>query len=203
MLKRIVALEESAFIFEMNLLFIVLSLPILTIGANLSALFYAFMTKIDKQDPHLFKNYVSALKMNGKQATSLWLVFVAIGIILVGDFIYVRYFVTDAWRHVAWLFAGLLLYWLVLIIYGFALQSRFENRISTIFVNALMMSVIHIGPTFLMVMTLVVLCFCFIVVPFQTVLYGSVFLMVIGFAVIIYLASILMGMIFKFYMSDE
>ncbi|HEL1811224.1 TPA: DUF624 domain-containing protein [Streptococcus suis] len=187
----------------LNLLFIVLSLPILTIGANLSALFYAFMKKIDKQDSQFFKNYVYALKMNGKQATSLWFVFLLIGIILIGDFIYFRYFVEGVWRLVAWLFAGILLYWFVLIIYVFALQSRFENKILRIVLNAMMLSVIHFGTTFLMVLILVILSFCIIFIPYQTVLYGSVFMMVIGFSVVIYLFSILMCTIFKFYIVDS
>ena len=70
-------LEKFGDLFIINILFIITSIPIFTIGAAATAM-YAFTTKLVKdQEGPVWKSYWSAFKKNFKPATKVWLVILA------------------------------------------------------------------------------------------------------------------------------
>ena len=86
------ALGKLSDIILCNILFVIFSAPIFTIGASLAAL-YSCMQKlaVDMEDDLVIRDFWKAFKINFKQATAIWLLcMVAAGILTA------FYFVTSA-----------------------------------------------------------------------------------------------------------
>ena len=71
----------------MHFIWLVCSLPIFTIGASTTALYYTFMKRTRRDEGYIWKNYFSSFKSNFKQATIIWLIILAVGAILLTDLI--------------------------------------------------------------------------------------------------------------------
>ena len=69
----------------LNLLWFVCSLPIVTIGASTTALYYCCLKIVRDQDNHIGAMFFRAFRNNFKQATVLWLILLGAGLFLAGD----------------------------------------------------------------------------------------------------------------------
>ena len=69
----------------LNLLWFVCCLPIVTIGASTAALYYCTLKIADDEHTHMAPMFFRAFKENFRQATVLWLILLAVGILLGGD----------------------------------------------------------------------------------------------------------------------
>ena len=65
----------------LNLLTILCSLPVVTAGASITALYYT-MYKLRNQEAKLYRAFFKAFKENFKQATIIWLVLLVIGALI-------------------------------------------------------------------------------------------------------------------------
>ena len=69
----------------LNLLWFVCSLPIVTIGASTTALYYCCLKIVRDEDSHIGAMFFRSFRENFKQATVLWLVLLGVGLFLAGD----------------------------------------------------------------------------------------------------------------------
>ena len=65
----------------LNLLTILCSLPVITAGASVTALYYT-MYKLRNQEANLYRAFFKAFKENFKQATIIWLVLLVVGALI-------------------------------------------------------------------------------------------------------------------------
>ena len=70
----------------LSLLWIVFSLPVLTIGAATTALYHAVDKVIRREEGHLFKEFWRVFRRDFKRATILWIFMVLIFCILAANF---------------------------------------------------------------------------------------------------------------------
>ena len=70
----------------LNLIFILSCIPVITIGASISALYYVCLKMLRGEDPYIWQNYWKAFRQNFKQSTIVWLLFLAAVVILGMDF---------------------------------------------------------------------------------------------------------------------
>ena len=80
-----VAFDKIGKIFLLNLLWLICSLPVFTIGASTTALIYTSM-KLSDNEGYWHQNFFSSFKENFKQATALFFIYLAAGAFLAGDF---------------------------------------------------------------------------------------------------------------------
>ena len=73
-------------IITLHLLWILCSLPIFTIGASTTALYYSCMKRIRTKEGYPLKNFFASFKMNFKQSTLIWLCLLVIGFLFFADF---------------------------------------------------------------------------------------------------------------------
>ena len=64
----------------LNLITAVLCIPVITIGASITALHYVCLKLVRGEEGYIFKDYFKSFKENFKQATIIWL----IGLVIVG-----------------------------------------------------------------------------------------------------------------------
>lgn len=133
----------------LNILFLVFSLPIVTIGASVTAM-YDVLTKMDtNREVPAVKGFLKAFKNNFKKSTILWLIFCAVTIFLLADIYIVGYgfnFSANANMLFLILFFVALFLWIVVGGYMFVLQARIENSIGRTIKVACAFAYAHLIP---------------------------------------------------------
>lgn len=128
-------LNTMADLMILNLLTLLCSIPIVTIGAAVTALYDA-LWKLDNDEGRLTRNYFAAFKSNFKKATLLWLIFLPLGIVIFLNFISVFTADTSLLGTIFSLFA--FVWWAFAVAWAFPLQSRFENTVWGTFKNSIL-----------------------------------------------------------------
>lgn len=75
----------------LNLLWFVCSLPVVTMGAATTALYYVTLKIAENEEGDITQQFFHAFRSNFKQATVLWLILLAIGIVLGVDVYVLRH----------------------------------------------------------------------------------------------------------------
>ena len=143
------ALDKLGSLFILNMLTLVCSIPIFTIGAAFTALHYVTMKMVRDEETYVTKDYFRSLRQNFGQATAIWLVLSVIGAVLVFD-----YRLMAANRETlpgAKVFMILTLSCLFLLAvetaYVFPVLAKFYNTVGQTMKNAFLMGIRHFPRT--------------------------------------------------------
>ncbi len=132
----------------LNVLFIVCSLPVVTLGASLTALNYVVLQMIRQEDSYIVRGFFRGFKQNFLQATAIWLILLAAGIFLGLDYWSVSLYFTGIIRSVMLVgLTVLAVIWVMVFLYVFALQARYENTVKQTMKNALFMALLRLPYT--------------------------------------------------------
>lgn len=150
MLDRIFSSENAVFrtintigyLWYLNILWVVCSLPIITIGASTSALVYSCL-KLRNQEGYVTRNFFKSFRDNFKQSTFLFLIYAIVGIILVLDLILGKG-TEGAIGQVVRLGSFVLLFpYCMSLLYVFAIQSKFINTIKNTIFYSFVLAIRH------------------------------------------------------------
>mgnify|MGYP001851918098 FL=1 len=150
------ALSKICDMICLNVLWVICSIPIVTIGASTTALYTVMLKMVRNEEGYIFRGFFKAFKENFKQSTIIWLIVAALGAVWWIDYRVSGLMgqgISDAFR-IIFLLLGFLL--LSVIIYVFPLTARYENSISATFKNAIILTVAKLPYTFIMVAVLVI-----------------------------------------------
>ena len=118
----------------LNLLWFVFSIPVITIGASTTALYYVSLKIVREEEHNITGLFLRAFKQNFKQATVLWLIMLAIGSILGGDFYilaHLRSHTTGSlavfWTLLLALVIAVTVLYVIILIYLFPLTASVVN----------------------------------------------------------------------------
>lgn len=135
----------------LNILWMICSIPVFTIGASTTAVYYVTLKLARDEDSSTVKAFFRSFRENFKQATAIWLLLLAIGMVLSFDFwvFYTgRMNIGDTGRNILLaIFGGFLLVYLFILTYVFPLQARFYNPVKRTLLNAFFMSIRHLFQT--------------------------------------------------------
>ncbi len=182
----------------LHFLWLIHSIPIVTIGASTTALYYSCMKRIRTGEGYVTKNFRKSFRENFRQSTIIWLILLVISVVffcdlrigmaldgMIGSFMLVSCSI-------------FLIPLLLLSIYIFPVQAKFENPVFENVKNALIMSIRHFP------------CSLFLIA-----IYGMLLLLLISFpplaglllccgaGLIGYLTSNIFIFIFRKYIPDE
>ena len=132
-------LSRVADVMVLNLLFILCSIPIITIGASLSALYYCLFKIKDEEEGYLARKFFHSFKDNIRQATFMWLILLLFGLLLSLELVLYRNAEGTMGSVVRSIALVGLIFWYLITTYAFALQSRFYNTIGNTFRNAILL----------------------------------------------------------------
>ena len=140
----------------LNFLWLVCCLPIVTIGASTTALYYTSFKIAKDEGSSITVMFFRSFKQNFKQATVIWLIMLVAGLIIIADAILLyRLRVTSAgvvavlWTLLlACVFACMLVYVIVLT-YIFPLLSIASNTTANMFKNAFLIGTHYLFATIL------------------------------------------------------
>ncbi len=174
------------------------SIPVFTIGASTTAMYYVTLKLVRDEDGYTFRSFFKSFKENFKQATIIWLIMLAAGLILGGDlWFFLRVFKgSSQFRSIMIaIFLAFSFIYLAIFTYVFPLQSRFYNTVKKTLFNAFFMSIRHFLHTLGMLAIDVVL----IIVA----LFYFPPLMLFGVALLAFANSYMLSAVFKRYMPEE
>lgn len=174
---------------------LICSLPIVTIGASLSAGAYVGMKLAAGTEGGVLSNFIKGFKENFKRSTIYFLMLVA-GIFV----IYISFGYWSALGGTTGALMGCLSVCLAVVLamfglYVFAVQAKFENALAATAKNAVLMAIRHFHVTALMVFIVGIACWLF--VEFIAV---QALMSVSGFGIMFYVLGKLYNMVFKCYM---
>lgn len=187
-------------LFLLNMLWLLCSLPIVTMGAANTAIYYVSLKMAEKREGNIVRSYFYSFRQNLKQGILLQILF---NILLLPLLYFVR--LSEGEKE------GSLIRWicilsavlLVLIFsYAYPLLARFDNTIKNTLINAAKLAVLYPGVSLRMLM-LNLSPFVFFV--FFTKLFLRSFLLwaAFGFALIAYLNSLMLCKLFKDLLPEE
>lgn len=182
----------------LNFLWIVFSIPLITIGASTTALYTVTFKVTEDKDCYVARQFVKAFRDNFKQATIAEFVLLLPTLILsFGLFFWVSF-----QSVVGTIISTLCIIFLCIlagtIIFTFPLISRYENRVKQTLKNALFFCLTYKGYSVLFILFITIGVF---LVTLST---PTAFLMCLfGFAFIAYVISYLMIRLFHKYDSGE
>lgn len=179
----------------LNVIFIITSIPMITLGASMTALYAVTLKLAEGEDVYIVRDYFDSFRKNFRKATFLWIILLITGLIIAAEtalLIAVDFQLKNLLLMVQ---GGLLLFYLITFIITFPLVSVSDKGVvETLkaatgvpfqrFPEAMALIALHAVPV-------VLTWFVFMVVPQVVMLWGFV-----GFAYIAYLSSYMMNRIF-------
>lgn len=143
-------LTKVADLMILNILVIICSLPIITIGASMTGLHYVLLKMVRNEDGYIARAFFKSFKENFKQATLVWLVILIFLFIFVGDLLIFNYSGIEFPNALKIVLFALVIFVSMIIAYVFPVLSRFENTVWNTMKNAMFMSILSFPKTVLM-----------------------------------------------------
>lgn len=131
-------LSYSAYL---NVLWLLCCLPVITVGASTTALFYVTHKVAKNEEGNITSAFFRAFRQNFRKATVIWLILLVSGTVLAldGYVLYHMRFENIFWTLIAAVFLVALAAYAIILMYIFPLLARFENTIKAMFLNSIML----------------------------------------------------------------
>ena len=192
------AINRLGQIWLLDLLWLVTSLPLITIGASTTALIYACM-KLREDDGYTVRNYFKSFKENFVQSTIIWLIYAAVGGLLAWALIFWNQTDSSSLKIPWAVVIALFIPYVMSLLYVFACQAKFVNRVVDTIHYSIILSVKHFKYTFQMLLMTAFLVY----VNVATIAWANYITAFMGVGLVVYLFSIYYAQIFKRYVHEE
>ncbi|MDI9508970.1 MAG: YesL family protein [Bacillota bacterium] len=190
----IAAINKIADMVILSILYLILCIPIVTIGPATTALYYTIVKNIRKERSYTYKEFFKSFKSNFKQGFSVTLIFLVMYFVLYIDIKFAQTLTGTQQSIFIGIFLGILIIVIAVNLYIFPYLSRFEVKIKQLFKNSFYLALKHFPSTILM--NLILLASIYLI-------YISPFAIIIAPSLVILLQSYLMERIFKKYMPNN
>lgn len=188
---------KVGYIWWLNILWLVCSLPIITIGASTTALIYSCM-KLHKEEGYATKNFFKSFKENFKQSTIIWLIYVAVGAILTADLYFWKQ-QSNGNKVVLGLSLAVLILYAISLSYVFAIQAKFVNSIKNTLLYSILLPFKNLKETILILVTLGTVLYFNV----TTVFLVNFFTLNVGVGFIVFLLAVFYNAVFERYIPKE
>lgn len=186
----------------LNVLCIICCLPVITAGASITALYTITMKMVRGEESYIFKGFFKAFKENFKQSSILWLIMFVAGAFIFIDYRAASFLPENVSNIFRILIGALIILYLMIFSYVFPYTARFANNLKNIFKNSLLIAILNLPWTILIILIPVGFGFCTFLTT-TTLVYGSMLWLLLGFAVVAYLESMIFRKVFAKYEPVE
>lgn len=194
-------LTKLADLMILNILFLITCLPVVTIGAAWTALYYVAMKMVRDEEGGIVRSYFHAFRLNFRQATLLWLGVLGIAVILVLDLLILAR-IDSPIAAAMNMGIGIIAILIFLVLqYLFPLLARFEAGTVQTLKNAVLLAVGQLPRTLLMGFSTAGI----LVITFYngyTLSIGILLWMLLGFAIMAFSNSSILVKIFDKLVSE-
>lgn len=135
-------------------------LPVITIGGSVTAAFYVALKLVRDEEGYVWKGFIKSFKENFRQGFLIELILCAFGLFITEDIRICIYWMNNGSSAAAfamYAFFGLALVLVAVLLYAFPLLAKFDNTVIGTLKNALLLSMHHLGQTFVMLLATAIL----------------------------------------------
>lgn len=191
-------LSKFADILILNLLFVFFSIPIVTIGASYTALYYVMRKLVKNEEGGIIKTFWRAFRDNFKQATILWLI-----MLLSGGFLALALYLTArTGMMLNYVLIAFSAFYIIVLSYVFPILSQFNAGPIKCIENAFFMSIAHL-PLTVLITALNVLPIILIFCNITLLLLIPPLMLLFGFGLTAFCNCFLFNRIFARYIHTE
>lgn len=183
----------------LNLLWIICSLPVITMGAATSAMYHVIFLYITNQDDCVIKPFFKALAGSLKQATPVWVMHLLAGCMLVAEAFYLS---GESSGTLKLLFAVIVLFFIAVGSYLYPLMGRYDTTGRQALWNSLALALKHPGTSLLLSGVQAAVGLAMLLYPALAWI-TAIFWTLIGFALAAYIMGSILLRIFSKYDSSN
>lgn len=180
----------------LSILWCICSIPIVTVGASTTALYYAVNKSVRHSRGYAYKEFFRAFKSNFKQSTIVWLI--NLGLLLFGAYdCYLLYQLRETMsgaKIIAIVIVALMVFLSIWMLYVYPYMARFALPTKALMKNCVIIALVNFGWSLLLLVLFVIAVVAFVFLP-PIALFLPVIYMV--------LANRILEKVFRKYMSDE
>lgn len=148
----------------LNLLWCLASIPVITVGASTTALFYVIGKIIRKEEVHEFKDYLKGFKDNFKQATCIWLILCAAYLMIFTNLSFLEKYKSMGTMMLI-IQLPVLVQIIIVTVFVFPLLSRFQSNTLSLIKASWVLGIKHIFSCFTSIAIIAVSAFLASLVP--------------------------------------
>ena len=137
--------------FFLTVLWIMFSLPVITIGASTTALYYVTLKMAKNNECYIHSSFVKAFKDNFRQSTVIWMVMLTAGVFLGSDVYFFYHMGSRLGIVIFWLMFVLVVLFMLMLTLIFPLTARLDTNVTNLFFMTFMVSMKHFSWVSLMV----------------------------------------------------
>ncbi|EOS28770.1 MAG: YesL family protein [Kineothrix sp.] len=134
----------------LNLVTLICCLPVVTIGASLTAMHYVLLKMVRNRESYIVRSFFKSFKANFKQATIIWMIILLLLVVFIMDLRIINDSSLGFPQVLKIMVYALLMVAYMVICYVFPVLSRFENTVVKTMKNALFMAILSFPKTVLM-----------------------------------------------------
>lgn len=185
-------LNKAVDCFFLSFLWLIFSIPVITLGASTTALYYVANKVIRHDRSHVWREFWHSFKTNFKQSTIIWLILMVMYWVLIANcFFYWKTMPNEillAFNLVITLFVTM---WAL---HVFPFIARFYNGIKAIMKSCLLMSIRHMLKSFCLLILFVVAVILLLMWPVAIFFLPALYMLV---------ATFILEPMYRRYMSEE
>ncbi|MCL2863982.1 MAG: DUF624 domain-containing protein [Lachnospiraceae bacterium] len=181
----------------LNVLFIICSIPIFTIGASITAMYTVMLKLVKNEEGYIFKGFLLAFKENFKKSTILWLMYAPLGLIILLNIHLTQFMDVEILQTVLmviFVMMGAILVFMGL--YLFPMTARYENTIKVNIKNALLLSIGKLPYTILLLI-IHAAAIVITLLTLETIIIGTIIWIFVGFALVAWLSAKVLRKVFE------
>ncbi len=137
--------------FLLTCLWLLFSLPVITIGASTTALFYCAMTLASDREGYLKEDFIKSFKENFKNATLSWIIILAFAIFFAADLYFYYHMKGGVGTFLFWMFLVLSVVFVFVTLYIFPLLAWTDAGLKKVLLLAFVMAFKNFGWSLLMI----------------------------------------------------
>lgn len=192
-------LSRLADLVLLNAIFLICCIPIITIGASLTAMYGITLKIAFKEDGYIIRDFFKAFKQNFVQATIIWMITVILGLLLLFNFTTILQVKNIVFTVILFLTGTISFLYAMTVTYVFPLVARFHNTVFNTIRNAFFMSIANFLPYSLLMLAFPIVLFLLSCINTSIFSWAIFIYLLIGFSGIALINSYLFKRIFSKY----
>ncbi|MGL6106682.1 YesL family protein, partial [Romboutsia sp.] len=146
-------LRRTTDIVILNFLFIFSCIPIITIGASVTATYSVAMKIVKDEDNYIAREFIKKFKENFKVSTMIWTFMLIVGGVLILDFNISNMISNQVISKILlFIFTLVSIIFIFILTYIFPIISKFDNTIKNTIINSILISIQNLPYTIIMVL---------------------------------------------------
>lgn len=195
-------LSKLGDMFILNVLYLISCIPVVTIGAATTALYYNTLKMAENRESYIWREYWKSFRQNFKQATVIWMIMLFCILVLGADAFLIGGMSGALGSVVALIVIVLGIFLIMTGVYVFPVLARFDNTVKNTFKNALIMAVRHL-PSTIVIVALHGLPLLLAMVSIQVFIRGILVVLLFTVSILAYVQSKFFTRIFSHYYPKD